>query len=259
MIGGVASQQSASDPSPRGRQTQTSELISHCGHALRTPLNSILGFAQILALDPKQPLSSVQKERVEQIQTAAWQLLQMIDDAVELALLVAGRLNVSMEPVALEPLLRDGLAWLDERAAPDRVRVETGPALSATVWADPARLKQIITNLFRGVLQCARRGDAVRIGVRPHTDGGATLWMRGDAQARLVEQLESMFLPFDEPVPEDEHCRSVQIGLALAQKLVELMGGRLQVHRDPVSGSELRLLLRGPAAHGAAAQSTCAA
>jgi K+-sensing histidine kinase KdpD len=79
------SEQAGAPPARGAQEAAGTEVISHCRHAIRTPLNAMLGFAQILTLDREQPLSAVQRERLEQIQAAGWQLLQMIDDALELA------------------------------------------------------------------------------------------------------------------------------------------------------------------------------
>jgi hypothetical protein len=237
---------SAFDSQGRPQGVAGASLIPHIGHALRTPLNSILGYTQILELDQAQPLTPVQKERVHQIQTAGWQLLQAIDDAVELARIVVGRLSVSMAPIALEPLLRDSLAQLDQPAVASRVRLDPDAGRDATVWTDPARLKQVMVRLVLGALRCDRGGGSVQIGARAGAEGEATIRIRGDGLALPAGQLETMFLPFDHLAAEDVPGQGVHLGLALAQKLVELMGGRIQVHRDPVSGSELRVLLRGP-------------
>jgi len=65
-------------------------LISHLSHSLRTPLNSILGYAQILMLDRSEPLSAVQRERVERIQQAGWQLVKLLDEVAQRAAAEAG-------------------------------------------------------------------------------------------------------------------------------------------------------------------------
>ena len=99
------SEEAAARPA-QDRQEACTELVSHCRHAVRTPLNAILGFAQILTLDREHPLSPMQKERLEQIQAAGWQLLQMIDDALELARIagmterIGGRLQVREDPAS---------------------------------------------------------------------------------------------------------------------------------------------------------------
>ena len=241
----------ATDDPRRSREIKSIGLISHCGHALRTPLNAILGFAQILALDRDHPLTPLQKERVDQIQAAGWQLLRMIDDAVDLARIGAGRLGVSLGPVMLAPVLRDGLARLGTHAAPDRVHLEEEAGPAATAWADRERLGQIIANLVRAALQCDRLGS-VRLGIRSRVDGGATVWIRGSAPTMAAEQLERMFLPLDDRALDDVPGQNVQVSLALTQKLIELMGGRLQVQPDADSQFELRLQLRAAEADGEA-------
>jgi signal transduction histidine kinase len=246
-----AAADSARDPHQRPRELGSSGLISHCAHALRTPLNAILGFAQILALDRDQPLTALQKERADQIQVAGWQLLRMIDDVVELARIAAGRLSVSMGPVTVGPTLRDSLARLGTQAGPDRVHLEAGPGLEATAWADRDRLGQIVSNLILAALQCNRR-DPVRVGGRSQVDGGATIWIQGTAPSMTSEQLEQMFLPLDHLAPGDLPGPNVQVSLALTQKLVELIGGRLRVRRDADSRFELGLRLSGAETDGAA-------
>ena len=100
------SEDAAARPTGGAQEAASADVVSHCRHAIRTPLNAILGFAQILTLDREQPLSAVQRERLEQIQAAGWQLLQMIDDALELARFagmterMGGRLQVREDPAS---------------------------------------------------------------------------------------------------------------------------------------------------------------
>jgi K+-sensing histidine kinase KdpD len=246
----AAAADSTGDPR-RPRDMGGIGLISHCGHALRTPLNAILGFAQILALDRQHPLTPLQKERVDQIQAAGWQLLRMIDDAVELARIGAGRMGVSLGLVTLAPVVRDGLARLGTQAAPDRVHLDEEADHEATAWADSERLGQIVANLVQGALQCNRLGP-VRIGVRSQVDGGATIWLRGSAPTMTPAQLEKMFLPLDDRALDDVPSQNVQVSLVLTQKLIELIGGRLQVRTDADSQFEVRLRLRAAAPGGEA-------
>jgi signal transduction histidine kinase len=219
------------------------ELVLHFGHALRTPLNSILGFAQILALDRSQPLSPQQHERVERIQTAGWQMLQLIDDLDELSRLDAGRLQIALTPVALEPVIRDSLARLDSQAAAAQIRLEPEADLEATVQAEPARLKQALVNLLAGALRGGRPGAALRIGVRRGTDQVA-IWISELGQTLTIEQLRRTFVPLERPAPERKPGQGIQIGLALAQMLVERMGGRVCIEPGAVSGFELQIVLR---------------
>ena len=229
------------------QQPVGAHLISHFGHALRTPLNAMLGLVQVLALDRAQPLSAAQRQWIDQIEAAGWQLARLIDDAVDLARIASGSLAVSEEPVAVHALLRDCLAQLGQDAQ-DRVRIEPGP--ETTAWADPARLKQAVVNLVRAMLQSGRGEGPIRISVQSPARQVAVIRIRDAAQSLTEEQMDRMFLPLDHPAADRASVSSVQIGLALTQQLVELMGGRLQVHREPESGLELQLRLGAAEAGG---------
>jgi signal transduction histidine kinase len=235
------------------------ELISRLGHALRTPLNSILGNTQILGLDRVQPPTPAQQQRLDQIQAAGWQLLRMIDDALELARIAAGQVRISMEPVALLPLLHDSLAQLGGQDGSSLVRLEADAGTDATVWADPGRLRQVVVRLLLGAIQCDRHGSGIQIGVARDAQGGASIRIRGEGLALAPGHLEKLFLPFDHPAAEHAPGPAMQVGLALAQKLLELMDGRLQVQHEASSGAELHILLRSPAAHGGPALAAGAA
>jgi signal transduction histidine kinase len=245
MSAGAAGRSACGPQGDPQSQACDAELVSHFGHELRTPLNSILGFAQILALDPSEPLSPVQKERVDRIQTAGWQMLQSIRDMEELARLDAGRLDIALTAVSLEPLIGSSLAHLDSQAAACRMRLAPEADLQAMVQADPARLQQALVNLLAGVLRCGRAGDVVRIGVRRGADQVA-IWIGDSEQAMTMEQLRCAFLPLERPAQASASGRGVQIGLALAQKLVQRMGGGLRIERGAVRGCELQVLLRTP-------------
>jgi signal transduction histidine kinase len=219
------------------------ELFSHIGHALRTPLNSILGLAQILALDRTQPLSSMQKERVAQIEAAGWQLLDMISDLLDLTRIGAGCLTIPPAAVALEPVIRECLERLAGRAHPGPIDLDPDADLDAIVWGEPVRLKQVLVTLMSGALRHDRGGRGVRIGVRRQTEAGVMIWIRDLGQTMTAEQLERAFLPRDHlgagPAPNP----GTEVGLALTQPLIELMGGRLEVYRGVGSGCELRVHL----------------
>ncbi|HUD25360.1 MAG TPA: HAMP domain-containing sensor histidine kinase [Burkholderiaceae bacterium] len=224
-------------------QACDAELVSHFGHALRTPLNSILGFAQILALDRSESLSPAQKERVDLIQAAGWQMLRLIDDMDELSRIDTGRVQIALTAVALEPLIRDSLAQVGSQAATSRIGLRPEGGLEATAQAEPARLKQALVNLLASALRCGRPDGVLQIGVRRAGDR-VTIWI-GDLGHRMtIEQLRRTFVPLDRPEPQHRPGQGIQIGLALAQKLVERMGGRLCIEGGAASGCELQVVLR---------------
>jgi PAS domain S-box-containing protein len=210
-----------------------SEFLSHMSHELRTPLNAILGFAQLMAL--QQDLSADDQARLQQIQAAGWHLLSLIDEILDLARIEAGRMAVSLEPVALAPLAAQALQMAQPLALRHGVELAPVPADDGcTVQADRQRLLQVLGNLLsnglkynqlqgRVWLSWQAEGEQVRIAVHD-TGSGLT-----PAQ---VEQLFVPFTRFDAGGRE-----GTGIGLVITRRLVELMGGTLTVASTPGQGS----------------------
>jgi len=231
-----------SSPGPEDSHTSQpggAELLSHCGHALRTPLNAILGFAQILLLDRSHLLSPVQKERVDKIQAAGWQMLQLIDDLVELCRMEAGRIDVPLTAVAVGPIIRDSLAQVGAQAAERQIDLQPDAHLDATVRANPPRLQQVLVNLLAGALRCGRCGGVVRVGVRSEVRE-VCIWIGDPGQTMTLEQLQQAFVPL---APGLTSGQSLQIGMALAQRLVERMDGSLRIDRGAAPGCEVQIVL----------------
>ena len=231
-----------SSPGPEDAHTSRAagaEVVSHCGHALRTPLNAILGFAQILLLDRSHPLSAVQKERVDKIQAAGWQMLQLIDDLVELSRMEEGRVEMPLTAVAVGPVIRDSLAQVAAQAAERQIGLQPDADLDATARANPPRLQQVLVNLLAGALRCARSGGVVRIGARTG-EQRVCIWIGDAGQTMTLEQLQQAFVPLAQGLTSGQ---GLQIGVALAQKLVERMGGSLRIDRGAVSGCEVQVVL----------------
>jgi signal transduction histidine kinase len=210
-----------------------SEFLSHMSHELRTPLNAILGFAQLMAL--QQDLSDEDQGRLRQIQTAGWHLLSLIDEILDLARIEAGRMAVSLEPVALAPLASQAVQMAQPLAM--RLGVDLGPPPAddgCTVQADRQRLLQVLGNLLSNAVKYNRpqgrvwpswQADAGHVRIAVH-DTGAGL---------TTEQVNQLFVPFTrfDAVGRE----GTGIGLVITRRLVELMGGTLAVDSTPGQGS----------------------
>src|SRR5271155_2632405 len=100
-----------------------SEFLARMSHELRTPLNSILGFSQVLNTDPDEPLTQSQKESVRQILKAGWHLLALINEVLDLARIESGKLQLSIESVGVEQIVREALTLIAPRAGQHQVKV----------------------------------------------------------------------------------------------------------------------------------------
>ena len=205
-----------------------SDFLSRMSHELRTPLNAMLGFAQLIELDPQQPLSASQRERVAQIQTAGWHLLEMINDTLDLSRIESGTLKLDIETAELPPLVTASVSMI-ERAA--------------QIFADPTRVKQILTNLLSNAVKYNVEGGSIRIASRIDAAGAVEVSLTDSGLGMSEAQLAGLFQPFNRLGRERSAQEGTGIGLVISQRLAELMGGALTVRSAPGAGSTFVLTL----------------
>ena len=230
-----------------------SDFVSRMSHELRTPLNAMLGFAQLLDMDRSQPLSERQRNAVMHIQQAGWHLLEMINDTLDLARIESGQYRVEPAALDLTEQLRQCLSLVEAERAKRGVQVALEVAPDATVvLADPLRLRQVLTNLLSNAIKYNVEGGRVHVGTRRSDDGSAIeVRVRDTGLGMTPEQLAQLFQPFNRLGREDGPVPGTGIGLVIAQRLCELMGGRLEVSSTVQEGTEFTLRLPLPAQESA--------
>jgi CheY-like chemotaxis protein/nitrogen-specific signal transduction histidine kinase len=221
-----------------------SEFLSRMSHELRTPLNAMLGFAQLLELDPRQPLSAEQQPWVSQIQQAGWHLLEMINDVLDLSRIESGNLRLQTETLNLPELLDSTTVMLeaDARARGIRITQEFGPGTS-TVLGDATRVKQIITNLLSNAVKYNADGGRVHIGCRLLANDLVEIAVTDTGMGMTPGQLGELFQPFNRLGRERSVQQGTGIGLVISQRLAELMGGSLRARSVAGQGSSFMLTL----------------
>lgn len=130
-----------------------SDFLSGMSHELRSPLNAILGFAQLMATASPPP-SYIQKESINQILQAGWHLLKLINEILDLSVVESGKVSLSLEPVSLSEVLSECQAMMEAQAQQRGIRM-TFPKFDAPsfVWADQTRLKQVVINLLSNAIK----------------------------------------------------------------------------------------------------------
>ncbi|MBL8348075.1 MAG: CHASE domain-containing protein [Rubrivivax sp.] len=244
-----------------------SEFVSRMSHELRTPLNAMLGFAQLLGLDTKPALPEHQRNWVQQIQRAGWHLLELVNDTLDLARIESGAVQLHLQSVDLVELVAAS-ADLVSAAATARgveLRLEL-PVRLPPVVADATRLKQVVTNLLSNAVKYnrergrvavrvrlpdARSAEAARDAGRLPEAGTVTIDVVDTGLGMTPAQLQRLFEPYNRLGREGSGVEGTGIGLVIARRLTEMMGGSLQAQSRAGSGSTFSLnlpLAAGPAA-----------
>jgi PAS domain S-box-containing protein len=204
-----------------------SEFLSSMSHELRTPLNAVIGFSQLLADDPKQPLTTSQSQAVEHILAGGQHLLSLISELLDLARTESNDLRLSLEPLKAREVLAEALDLIGNMAETKNISIRETPFAteSLRVLADRRRLCQALLNLITNAIKYNKTGGTVRIGCQPMNDGFVRFSITDTGVGIPSEQLPRLFEPFDRLGNESSDIEGTGIGLTITKRLVEQMGG----------------------------------
>ena len=215
-----------------------SDFLSSMSHELRSPLNAILGFAQLMESEAPSPTPS-QKESIGQILQAGWYLLELINEILDLAMIESGKLSMSLEPVSLGEVMLECQSMIEPLAQRRGIHM-TFPTFDVPhlVKADRTRIKQVLINLLTNAIKYNQVGGTVVVEccamTTPHhvrvtvTDTGPGL---------PPEKLAQLFQPFNRLGQDDNAEEGTGIGLVVSKRLVELMEGVIGVESTVGTGS----------------------
>jgi PAS domain S-box-containing protein len=219
------------------------EFLSRMSHELRTPLNAVLGFSQLLELDPNEPLSPMQRKRVGLIREAGDHLLRMIGELLDLTRIESGRLAVELAPVELAPLLGECVEMLRPQADAAGVALQVEPVAAVPrVRADATRLRQVLLNLLSNAIKYNTPGGSVTVRLAAR-EGELALQVIDTGVGISAADLAVLFEPFNRGAHRHSAIEGTGIGLAVTRALVSLMQGRLEVQSTPDVGSTFSVTL----------------
>jgi PAS domain S-box-containing protein len=223
-----------------------SEYLSRMSHELRTPLNAILGFAQLLELEE---LTDEQRENLRYILSAARHLLELINEVLDIASIEAGRLTLSLEPVAVADVVAETVSLIRPLADQHQVLLVSPPvSCQVHVLGDRQRLKQILLNLLSNAVKYNRQGGTVQLDCGPGAEGRLRVAVADTGPGIAPESIDQLFVPFERLGGEETGIEGTGLGLPLSRRLAEAMGGTLEVATTPGQGS--RFWVELPAAEG---------
>ena len=215
-----------------------SEFLSSMSHELRSPLNAILGFAQLMESDSPAP-SPAQGENIIQILNAGWYLLELINEILDLATIESGKLSMAPEPVELHDLLLECHSMIEPLAQRRGIHMSL-PYSDAEycVHADRTRIKQVLINLLSNAIKYNTPKGSVEVNCSANAAAGRVRITVTDTGAGLPpEKLAQLFQPFNRLGQEVNGVEGTGIGLVVSKRLVELMDGLMGVESTVGTGS----------------------
>jgi PAS domain S-box-containing protein len=229
--------QSATSVAEKANQAK-SEFLSSMSHDLRSPLNAIVGFAQLLESGSPPP-TPVQQRNIDRILAGGWYLLKLIDEILDLALIESGKLALALHPLPLADVLRECQHLTESHAQQQGVRLQFADQ-GRPLWvvADAMRLKQVMVNLLSNAIKYNRPGGSVTVSVQASAGGRLRISVTDTGEGLSADKLAQLFVSFNRLGRETTATEGTGIGLVVTKKLTELMGGTIGVKSSFGVGSE---------------------
>jgi protein-histidine pros-kinase len=222
-----------------------SGFVASMSHELRTPLHAIIGFANLMLQNKSSQPTVQERDFLERILLNAKDQLHLINGLLDLSKVEAGRMELQLDEIAIEPLLADVIKQIEGESRNPEVNLTLRlPETSAQIRTDPARLKQVLINLIDNALKFTVHGtvtvavEVSKVDLRPYridvTDTGIGI---------PEERIGQIFEPFRQLEASQPRFKGSGLGLSISRSLCHLMGYQLEVHSNPGSGSTFSIIL----------------
>jgi len=212
-----------------------SEFLANMSHELRTPLNGILGYAQILK--KVKTLTDQQKDGLGIIHQCGEHLLDLIDDILDLSKIEARKMELYLSDFNFPEFLKSIVGICQIRAEQKGIKLiyEALTPIPKAIRADEKRLRQVLINLLGNAVKFTEKGT-ITFKVDRH-ENKFRFQVEDTGIGIAAEQLEAIFLPFQQVDEQNRKAEGTGLGLAISRQLVQMMGGEVKVKSTLGKGS----------------------
>ncbi|WKB52831.1 PAS domain S-box protein [Eleftheria terrae] len=219
------------------------EFLSRMSHEMRTPLNAMIGFSQLLKVGPADAPPSQVRYYADHMLQAGQHLLALINDVLDLQRVEAGQLSISIEPTSLRRTLDQTVELLQPLALTAAVNFDNQVDEDVLVMADSQRLRQVLINIISNAVKYNRPDGVVRLSLGDRQGDAIDIRIEDSGEGLRPDQLARLFQPFERLGRETSPIEGTGLGLIIAKRLLEEMGGSIEVSSEPGVGTCVTLMV----------------
>ncbi len=217
-----------------------SQFLANMSHEIRTPMNGVLGFLELLQ---EEPLTEQQRAYVEMALSSGETLLQLINDILDFSKIEAGRLEMAVTDLDPQALVEEVVDFFGSQAQGKGIELasQIDAGVPSALRGDPVRLRQVLVNLFGNAVKFTEKGS-VTVHVSLQEEDERSVLLRFEVRDTGIgippEALPRIFHAFSQgDGSTTRRFGGTGLGLTIARQLVEMMGGRIDVHSVSGKGS----------------------
>jgi PAS domain S-box-containing protein len=221
-----------------------SRFLACVSHELRTPLNGIIGFAELLHDGIVGPVAAEQKECLSDILNCSSHLLALINQVLDLSRVEAGKIDLHVEEVSFDNLVREMIDSVKPIASTNRIdvsfRIDPG---MGRVQTDPVRIRQIVFNYLSNALKYSQPGSSVMVEIRRESSATYRIEVEDHGVGIRSEDIRRLFTEFGQLGPATVSQQGTGLGLAITKRIVDALGGTVGVDSEVGKGSRFYAIL----------------
>jgi len=208
-----------------------SEFLVNMSHEVRTPLNSIIGFSELMHDEKVGPINDKQKEYISDVLTSGRHLLRLINDVLDLAKVESGKLEFLPEPIDPKELVSEVRDVLRAQLAHKRLHLDIKIAAELNeIVIDPSKLKQVLFNYLSNAIKFTPEEGCVTVAMRPEGADDFIIEVKDTGIGIKPEDIKLLFVEYQQlDATASKKYQGTGLGLALAKRIVEAQGGSVGV------------------------------